>query len=105
MAGRTYLIPTQEGFSEESYRQLINAVQNLFSGASNITKDGALSVGTSTVVQHPQLHKNSVITLMPTNADAGSVLSGHYITPGDKQATITHSTAAGTETFAWTAQG
>lgn len=101
MARRSYRVPFQRPKEAivQAVTELVDIVRlQLMQGKVNSALDVTLSSGTSTTITSPFIHENSVILLMPKSSAAGSVLSGHYITPGDETATITHSTAAGTET-------
>ena len=74
-------------------------------GRVNSVNDVALSTGTTTIINHPFLHENSVVMFMPKSAAAAALASSIWVTPGLKTATINHSSAAGGEAFSWAALG
>lgn len=97
--------PTSEGL-EATRRDFVQIVSGIMQGKVNCAGDLTLSAGTSTTLNSPILHEESVILFAPTNAAAAALSTQPYAsTRANQTATITHATAAGTETFVWVALG
>lgn len=98
--------PSTEKGLEATRRDFVQIVGGIMQGKVNCVGDLTLTAGTSTTLNNPLIHEQSVIIFVPTNAAAAALSTQPYAsTRGNETATITHATAAGTETFAWVAFG
>lgn len=86
-----------------SVRELSFAVNQLVEGKLNSISTVTLSSGTSTTVSDRRVGVSSVVLLMPSNSAASSV--SWYVTTSDASFIIHHSSASGTETFAYAVIG
>ena len=77
-----------------SPREVSEIVNNLVEGKSNNTGEITLAAGgaTSTTINDERIGYNSVMLLMPTTANAASIIASTYISATNKgNAVITHS--------------
>lgn len=75
--------------------QLARTVNALLGGKRNSTTTVTLAAGaTTTTLTDSRIGYFSVLTLMPTTANAAGDLAGLYITAGDGSAVITHANTA-----------
>jgi hypothetical protein len=95
---------TAAGF-KSALHQIITAVDRLFKGHVNCVGEITLTAGTTTVLTYPELHSEKGIFFMPKSAAAAALYTSSAfrcaVTQGS--ATITHASAAGTETYRWAA--
>lgn len=97
-------LPTPEGM-QEFQRNAVQTISLLVNGRMNAVGDVTLTAGTTTTLANTHIHPLSVIVFAPTNAAAYALGLPYASTRGDKTATLTHPSAAGTETYAWAAFG
>ena len=96
--------PTPDGILQFQ-THTANAFEALYSGRTNSVGDVTLTAGTSTTLANPFFHENSVIVFMPKSAAAAAIHPSIWVTPGQRTATINHSTAVGGEAYSWAAFG
>lgn len=78
--------------------QLKTLLDWILAQVSNNTGVVTLAVGTTTtIVQHGKVNPSSVISLTAQTANAAATQSTIWVTPGNKQFTITHANTATTD--------
>lgn len=101
-------VPTSWGDMAEMVRKLAHAVNQIgVWGRSNATGTFTLTASTtSTVVSDRRVGTDSVITLMPTTANAAAALGTTYISVTAESFTVTHANNAQSDrTFGYLIQG
>lgn len=89
-----------ENYSDnpEYIRKVVQSVRNCVRGKTNNTGAVTLQVSsTTTVVENALCNLNSVVLLMPLTSNAAQHVNQTFITPQDKQFTITHQSNAQTD--------
>lgn len=77
-------------------RRVVDTIRQLL--PSLYAGELTLTAGLTTVVVNPNVGPSSFVQITPTNS-AAAALSPYVSSKGDGQFTVTHATAAGTETF------
>ena len=96
-------VPPSEAGLRSALHQIIASVDRLFKGHVNCVGEITLTAGTTTVLTYPELHAEKGIFFMPKSAAAAVIHPSIWAVCGQGTATITHATAAGTETYRWAA--
>lgn len=74
---------------------ILSVLNNMMIGKTNNTGSFTVTANAvSTTVIDDKVSPNSVITLMPTTANAAAGLTATYITPGEDQFVVTHANNA-----------
>lgn len=114
MTKRSYRVPVPRPYNERGFSEFqqdaISALKDIRDGKINSRGNLTLSAGMTTSITSPFIHSESNIQLMPTNAAAAAItwhISDRTYNRATAvgTATVTHSLAAGTETFEWVALG
>lgn len=114
MSKVSYRVPVPRPYNREGFetfqKDAISVFRDLRDGKINARGNLTLTAGTATTLTSPFVHSQSVILFMPTNAAAAAIVP--YVTARTYDratavgtATLTHATAAGTETYEWIALG
>jgi len=100
MATNQYInVPVSMPDQAQHLRLISNAVNNTLDGKINSTGDVTLTAsGTSTTLTDARIGLNSVIILVPTNANSNTAKANLYVSAkADGSATLTHSSSSNTD--------